>query len=121
MTVSINKLKKSIDAIINPKYKVNVMKETEKRFDYINPNDIPLIIVSPLKTKDNIVQYVIIKFAYHNIQCCTTRGETLDCELFRSLCNLKNAEKKIQCVTFETDMQTKRFRIPSLSCGFFIQ
>ena len=94
MTVSINKLKKSIDAIINPKYKVNVMKETEKRFDYINPNDIPLIIVSPLKTKDNIVQYVIIKFAYHTIQCCTTRGETLDCELFRSLCNLKNAEKK---------------------------
>ena len=52
MTVSINKLKKSIDAIINPKYKVKVMKETEKRFDYINPNDIPLIIVSLCNLKN---------------------------------------------------------------------
>ena len=92
MTVS---LRKSIDAIINPKCKVHIMKEMKEVFYYINPKDIPLIIVSPLKTRDNIVQYIVIKFTYYSIQCCTTRGETLDCELFRYLCQLKN-EKDVK-------------------------
>ena len=61
-----------------------------------------LILVTPVIYNDGNVSYTVICInrISHLIHCANTNGDTLNCETFSSLCNLKDEARYFSCIQY---------------------
>ena len=74
-----------------------------------------VIYVTPSVSSDNVPCYIliIINRREHIIQCCNTRGDTMNCEAFNALCNLEDNGETFLCMQYKyaTDRYDEVFAV----------
>ena len=74
-----------------------------------------VIYVTPSVSSDDVPCYIVIVInrKEHIIQCCNTRGDTMNCEAFDALCNLEDNGEPFLCMQYKykTDRYDEVFAV----------